>query len=246
MNQNKINGMMTRRGIVLLALFLVFALIIVGALFNLQVLNYEKYQRSVLDQITIETNVNAERGTIYDINGKTLATNSTVWLIFISPQDIIDAMAEEDAEIYTVATEDGAEVSLPMNELIAKRLSEILEVDYESILKKAAKVGRRYEVIKAGVAKEQADQVRAFIDEYNLTTQIYLTASSTRYYPYATLASHALGFVNSDGVGIYGLERYYNNILEGTGGKYVTAQDAKGDDMAFEYETYVAAENGYN
>ena len=246
MNQNKINGMMARRSVVLLALFLVFALIVVGTLFDLQILNYETYQRNVLEQITIETNVNPSRGTIYDINGKTLATNTTVWLVFISPQDILDAMAEEDAAVYTIAKEDGTEVTVPMNELIARRLSEILDADYDGILAKAAKVGRRYEVIKSGVEKEKADEIRAFIDEYDLTTQIYLTASTTRYYPYATLASHTLGFVNSDGVGIYGLERYYNNILEGLGGKYVTAQDARGDDMAFEYETYIEAQNGYD
>ena len=246
MNQNRISGRMARRSVAILALFLVFALVIIGTLFDLQILNYEKYQNSVLEQITIETRVNADRGMIYDRNGKTLATNATVWLVFISPQDILDAMAEENAEVYTVAGADGMVTATPMNELIARRLSEILEVDYDSILAKAAKVGRRYEVIKSGVEKEKADEIRSFIDEYNLTTQIYLVASATRYYPYTTLASHAIGFVNSDGVGIYGLERYYNNILEGTGGKYVTAQDAKGDDMAFEYETYVEAENGYN
>ena len=141
MNQNKISGRMARRSVVILALFLVFALVIIGTLFDLQILNYEKYQNSVLEQITIETRVNAERGAIYDRNGKTLATNATVWLVFISPQDILDAMADEDAEIYTVAGADGTEAVLPMNELIARRLSEILEVDYDTILKKAAKAG---------------------------------------------------------------------------------------------------------
>lgn len=55
-----------------------------------------------------------------------------------------------------------------------------------------------------------------------------------------------IGFTDADGVGIYGLERYYNNVLEGSSGKYITAQDAHSKDMPFEYESYIEAENGYN
>jgi hypothetical protein len=55
-----------------------------------------------------------------------------------------------------------------------------------------------------------------------------------------------IGFTNSDGEGIYGLEKYYNNILEGTSGRYILAQDARNNDMPFEYERYIEASNGYN
>ena len=55
-----------------------------------------------------------------------------------------------------------------------------------------------------------------------------------------------IGFTNSEGVGIYGLEAYYNNLLEGTSGRYILAQDAQHNDMPFEYERYIEAENGYN
>lgn len=34
--------------------------------------------------------------------------------------------------------------------------------------------------------------------------------------------------------------------MEGTSGRYVTAQDALNNDMGFEYETYVAEEDGYD
>ena len=82
--------------------------------------------------------------------------------------------------------------------------------------------------------------------EYDLTDQIYLRATSVRYYPYSDLCSHVLGFTNRDGVGIYGLESYYNNLLEGTSGRYITAQDAHSNDMPFTYESYIEASNGYN
>ena len=238
-----------KRALVLMGLFVAVAAVLVYALFDLQILQYDYYQKEVLNQLTYETEVNPERGTIYDRNGNTLATNATVYLIFISPQDIIDAMSEAEGEeaLYAWSASDGTSYeNIPMNHLIARALSDILGVEYDSVIEKAAKNGRRYEVIKKNVDEETADLVREFISEYDLTRQIYLRASSIRYYPYDTLASHVIGFTNSDGAGIYGLESYYNNIMEGTSGRYIKAQDAHNNDMPFDYESYVEAENGYN
>ncbi len=241
------------RALVLMGLFIAAACVLVYALFDLQILQYEYYRKEVLDQLTYETEVNPERGNIYDTNGNILATNATVYLVFISPQDIIDAMAEldaaedKDAALYTWAAADGTSYTdIPMNQLIARALSDILGVEYDDVIEKAAKNGRRYEVIKKNVDEATADRVRAFIAEYGFTRMIYLRASSIRYYPYDTLASHAIGFTNADGEGIYGLEAYYNNIMEGTSGRYVKAQDAHNQDMPFDFESYVEAENGYN
>ncbi|MBO5669975.1 MAG: hypothetical protein J6S41_00365, partial [Clostridia bacterium] len=242
-----------RRTLVLMGFFVLVSCVLIYALFDLQVLKYDYYRQQVLDQLTYETEVNPERGSIYDKNGNTLATNATVYLIFISPQDIIDAMVEAeagddpDAALYTWSSADGtAYTDVPMNQLIARALSDILDVEYDTVIEKAAKNGRRYEVIKKNVDEETADQVRAFIAEYGFTRQIYLRASTIRYYPYDTLASHVIGFTNVDGAGIYGLESYYNNIMEGTSGRYIKAQDAHNNDMPFDYESYVEAENGYN
>ena len=40
-----------------------------------------------------------------------------------------------------------------------------------------------------------------------------------------------IGFNNSDGDGLYGIEAYYNEYLSGIDGKTVTAQDANGNEM---------------
>ncbi len=243
----RIDRKVMKRALWLMGFFVVATCVLVYALFDLQVLKYDYYRREVLDQLTYETEVNPDRGTIYDTNGNTLATNATVYLVFISPQDILDAMAEETDAVYTFTSASGVTYeNLPMNQVIARGLSEILGVDYDTVIEKAAKNGRRYEVIKKNINEESADLVRAFIKEHGFTRQIYLRASSIRYYPYDTLASHAIGFTNVDGEGIYGLEAYYNNIMEGTSGRYVKAQDAHNKDMPFDFESYVEAENGYN
>ena len=211
-----------KRSLILLIFFGSVGALIVLQLFRLQILGYDEYQNDVFEQITVETNVNPDRGIIYDRNGQVLASNQTVWTLYICPKAIKDP------------------------EMVAKKLSEVLDMSSDKILEKAKKTGYKYQVISNGLDETQAKKVREIIDEHSLTDQIQLSASAKRYYPYSTLASHALGFVNADGAGIYGLERVYNNILEGTKGKYVTAQNAKGDDMPFQYEQYIKDENGYN
>ena len=222
MSENKITTKMIKRGIILLILFSIICILIAFALFKLQILGYDDYQNNVLEQLTVETNVNPLRGNILDRNGTALATNKTVWVLYIIPKNIENP------------------------EFIAKNLAEITRVSYETILNKATKKGYKYQIIHNSLDKESTNMVREFIDKYNLTEQIKLNASTQRYYPYTNLASHALGFVNADGIGIYGLEKSYNNIMEGTSGKYITAQNAQSGDMPFQYEEYIESEDGYN
>ncbi len=219
---NRISGKTIKRGIILLSVFFVISILIAIALFKLQILGYDDYQDSVLNQLTVETNVNPLRGTIYERNGKILASNKTVWVLYVLPKNIENP------------------------EYIASKLSEITGIEYDAILKKAKKTGYKYQIIHNALDDEATKKIRGFIDENNLTDQIQLNASSKRYYPYSTLASHALGFVNADGIGIYGLEKVYNNILEGTSGRYVTAQNAQSGEMPFQYEEYIESSDGYN
>ena len=211
-----------KRGVFLLFFFLILSLVIIVTLFKIQILGYDDYQKKVIEQLTVETKVNPERGIIYDRNGTVLATNKTVWVLYVIPKKIEDP------------------------EFIARELSKIVNVSYDEILSKSKKKGYKYQIIDNDLDGETTNLVRALISKYGLEDQIELNASSKRYYPLSSLASHTLGFVNSDGVGIYGLEKVYNNILEGTGGKYITAQDAQSSDMPFQYEAYIESENNYN
>ena len=193
-SSKRVDRRIVRRSVLMMMAFLVLAAVMIAALVQLQIVNHEYYREKVLDQMTYETEVNPERGTIYDRNGNILATNATVYLIFISPQDIIDTMAEREAAAveaiarqkslpenekesvkipqteFTYTTEDGRTYNgLQMNELIARALSDILGVEYDGVIEKAAKNGRRYEVILKNVEEERADKVRAFISEYGFT-----------------------------------------------------------------------------
>lgn len=256
--QNRTDRKTMRKMLCMFAFFLLIGAWVVGRLANYQIKNHDYYQSKVLNQLTIQTEVTPERGNITDRNGNILATNITVYNVILSPYDIIKQV-EEDAEKnsddddendvryeYTDSEYGIFYAGRELNQMIAEVLSGYLDVDKSTILEKAAKADRYYELIKKNVSSDIADKIEEFIAQFDLKKQVYFVASSKRYYPKGDLACHVIGFTNSEGVGIYGLESYYNNLLEGTSGRYILAQDGKKNDMPFEYERFIEAENGYN
>ncbi len=225
-----------RANIALLALLGVFLVLLIR-IFLLQTIDFQRYQNIVINQLTTESTVSAERGIIYDCNGNVLATNITTYRVFISPSGIQSAQRELNDEY--------GENAKKLDQLIASGLAGILGEKYEDVLKQTTYTKYLDRTIKRNVDEETADIIRAFIDENDLESMIYLEANSTRYYPYGSLASHVLGFTSSDGQGLYGLELQYNKELEGVDGKYVTARDSYGNEMPYKYESYIEAIDGY-
>ena len=131
-------------------------------------------------------------------------------------------------------------------ELIASYLADFLGADKQNLLTRMANKKNKYYMVKKQVDRDVANQIRAWMNENELTDGIHFEENTKRYYPYGNLASHVLGFTGYDNSGIFGIEAKYNNILKGAPGKLVTAQDGVGKSMPFEYEDYIGAENGSN
>ncbi|MDY5613282.1 penicillin-binding transpeptidase domain-containing protein [Dysosmobacter sp.] len=156
---------------------------------------------------------------------------------------------------------------------IARGLSRILGVDQDKIEKWMADTDDAYVEVKKKVEQTEADQVRRFMngeidEEGNELTfvndagktvlkanpkksptklqGIWLQPDSKRYYPYSSLAANVLGFVNADNQGGVGLEAKYNNVLEGTAGMTVSAKNAAGTEMLYQFEQYYDAEDGHD
>lgn len=224
-----------RATVVMVAILLVFS-ILLGRIFWIQTVDFDKYLKKVIDQMTTQSRVAAERGIIYDRNGNVLATNITTYRIFISPLSILNNQEE--------ANDNGENIDYAKD--IARGLSDILGVDYDKVYEETKRTKYLDRTIAKNVMDEKADEVRRFIDENDYHNMIYLEATSTRYYPNSELASSVIGFTNADGTGIYGIESQYDEILAGTDGYYVTARDSYGNEMPYEYESYIPAQNGGN
>ena len=221
-----------RSTLVGILIFAVFGVLLLRILI-IQTVSFGKYQSKVINQMTTESAVAANRGKIYDRNGNVLATNVTTYRLFISPSAI--AQAEEDDEKN-------------YSDLIAKGLSSLVEgVTYEKVYEQATKYTDKLDrTIAQKVYEEKADEIREYIDQNKLEKMIFLEAQSTRYYPNGSLASHILGFTSSDGEGLYGLELQYEKYLGGVDGYYIRARDSYGNVMPFEYASYIDAIDGYN
>ncbi len=222
-----------------IGIFAVFAVLMIRILM-IQTVSFDKYQSKVINQMTTESPVPANRGKIYDRNGNVLATNITTYRVFISPSGILNA---QNALEEGTSTQYAHTVSNGLAELLGKDY----HVKYEDVYKQATQYTQYLDrTIARKVDEETADRVRAFIDEKKLEDMIYLEAQSTRYYPGDTLGAHAIGFTSSDGVGLYGLELQYNEYLKGVDGYYIKARDSYGNEMPYEYASYIEAVNGYN
>ena len=223
-----------RAGIICIVLSLLFVALSMRILF-IQIFNFKEYEQKVLDQITQETSVSANRGNIYDTNGVVIATNITTYRLFLDP-----------AAIMRQSREDGVDYA----DMIAKGVSAIVDlgISYEDVMKQAGYTKYRDRTLARHISEQTADLVRAFLESSGLDNKalLHLQATSKRYYPYDTLASHVLGFTGSDGTGLYGLEYTYNDMLKGTDGKYIGAKDSHGNEMVYDYESYIPAIDGYN
>jgi stage V sporulation protein D (sporulation-specific penicillin-binding protein) len=193
-------------------------------LYNIQIINHDRYESAAIEQQVRETTITASRGTIYDRNGKILAMSATAETIFISPAEI---------EMYG---EDPA--------LIAQGLSEILGVDYGKILEMSADTSSWYKTVARKVEQETADKVREFKNEHELKG-VKIETDTKRYYPYSSLAAHIVGFVGMENTGKSGVEYSMDKELTGKSGRIVRAKNSAGTDMLFtKYEDYYDAENG--
>ena len=205
-------------------LFISFVIIIllIGRIGYLQFIKGEELQTLAYEQQVQKRTINPKRGVIYDATGNyILAVSSTAYTITVNPTNIV----KEDKE------------------KLAKALSNIFELDYDTVLKKVQK-NSSIETITKKVEKSKADELRQWLIDNNIQTGVNIDEDSKRYYPYANLASQVIGFCGSDNQGLDGVEAKYDDVLSGTAGSISRATDATGEEIGTEGENYTAAIDG--
>ena len=221
----------TRSFVLMILMGVVMFVLLFFRLFDLQITRHEELQSKAVNQQTRRTVVTASRGTIYDTAGNILAISSSAETIILSPLEIDNAL--NDTENPVTWTKDS----------LAAGLAEILGKDAASIRKRMDNVKSQYELIQLRADEEVAARVRAYVEE-NKISGVHLVADTKRYYPYGSLAAQVIGFVGDDNTGLYGLEAYYEEELEGQSGLVISAKDQAENDMLYTYEQYFAAKNG--
>src|SRR5271154_3046211 len=206
------------------------AFIVVGALaavftalgfrlFDLHVLQHKEL--AALAQANREQVVHQQgrRGAILDANGNLLANSLSVRIV----------------------TAD-ATVTTPQAASIAEKLAPLLKTDVDSLTEKLSgqshyvRLSPRVKLDEDAVTKIRAMKLKgiSFEDQF------------IRSYPNGPLASHVVGFVNSEHKGVQGIEASLDDYLEGQAGYEVIERDRKGHEIRALREEEQGPRDGFN
>ncbi len=189
--------------------------VVIIKLFSIQIVGGKTLQTRAISQWTRDLSMSGLRGDIVDRNGEILATSYTTYNVYVRASNIKDADA------------------------VAKTLTEVLDVDFDWCLKKAQNKKVSESLIKQQVPFEKAKElIERDVDG------IYLSETSSRYYPNEKLLSSVLGYCNIDGKGQFGLELFYDKLLKGLNGTTYTESDITGLELSNATTSYVQGMKG--
>lgn len=189
-------------------LLIVFCLLVLGGallvrLSMLQVVDHGFYKALAKGQQSLPAVSSGDRGDIFftDKQGTryTVATTKKQAFAFITPVEVKE------------------------KEKTVEALSTILGSSKDVLLEKLSREESLFEVIKKKLSLKEEQQLK----ELELPG-VYIAKESIRFYPFETLGSRTLGFINQDWQGQYGIEKYYDHHLRGKEGLERTLQNVAG------------------
>jgi cell division protein FtsI/penicillin-binding protein 2 len=170
------------------------ALILIGRLYYLQIINGKAYEARATAQFVEPSVPLTDRDSIYftdkDGNQITAATLKSGFTLAVNPTKVVNA------------------------ESLYQSLNAFTPLDHATFIAKATKAGTQYQVIATHLPTETGQAIQA-----KSLGGVVLANDRWRYYPGDSLAAQTLGFVAYNGdsqEGRYGLESYYNDTLTRT------------------------------
>ncbi len=161
-----------------------------------------KYQKQVLSQQRYDsTTLPYRRGDIVDSKGTKLAVSEKVYNL------IIDASVMLDKEAYLEPTLSALDTHFDLD------ISEIRQ--HVTTHPDSA----WYVALKRLSYEEISGFLEAQNEEGSNIKGVWFEEEYKRVYPNGSLAADVIGFTGTDNTGTYGLEEYYNDVLNGTNGR---------------------------
>ena len=157
----------------------------------------------------------------------------------LNTMDLEGILITETGDVYAMPNE------IEDKEAIASLLAEVFQVDAES-LTKTLKGTNRYTALKRKLDPEISAQIEEI--KNNDTDKNFIGIGMIeeyyRYYPEGDLAAQVLGYVNSAGVGQYGIEGFFNTNLTGKKGYFTSEIDGVGNQITVGDSVIEPAEDG--
>lgn len=191
-------------------------------LYNLQVVDGDRYYQLASENFVREVELAPDRGVIVDARGRVLADNRPAYDVFASPR---------------VLASEGESIALLQDIL------NLSEEERENLSARIAARGRSDLLVTRDITRDQLAELET---ERMRLPGVYVTVSQRRHYPYDRLTAHMVGFMNEiradeldqlgdygyhrgDYVGRTGIERAYEALLRGAPGLRRQVINVNGD-----------------
>jgi cell division protein FtsI (penicillin-binding protein 3) len=182
---------------------------------QLQVFSGDRYKRLALEQTMHTVPIPAQRGTIFDRDGRDLALSIQLTSIYADPQQVSDPVAYA-AELAPVLGMSAQSLEVPLS-------------------------NTKYEF--QYLARRVSDSVVAQVKKLDLPG-VGFVPEQARQYPAGALAGSLIGEVGGEGTGLSGLEALYEHVLRGQDGKLVVERDEQGQEIPNTATNQVDARRG--
>lgn len=214
-------------------LTVVFGIVLAGFIVVLCRLVYienskgDEYEKRILSQQRYDSlSIPYRRGDILDRNGTELATSKKVYNLIVEPKIILQE-GDKTIQLSIEGTEEKREVS--KREITIGALKTYFGLTDEKISEALQDSDSFYKVMAKKLTYEEVEAYNEYLEtkEGSGVVGVWLEDEYQRYYPYGTVACQTLGFTASGNVGNSGLEKYYNEELNGTEGRqygYLTSE----------------------
>jgi cell division protein FtsI/penicillin-binding protein 2 len=208
----------------------IIAIVIIGRLFILMVLEHGFYTVMAANSQEVYSKLFPVRGSVYIQDSRTkeeypLAMNRDFFVVFADTREIKDNDTAEE---------------------VAEQLAQVFGYDDEKKLSVYNQLNKRsdpYEPIEKKVDEDIVDNLRN-----RELTGIGFVRRPERVYPEGSLASHAVGFLGKTETGAdegrYGVEGYWQEELAGSGGFFSGARSAAGRLIPLANSSFKSPENG--
>lgn len=201
---------------VLLAAMMLAAALLVWRLVYWQVLQHDHLAERARIQHTLDVQVPARRGAIFDSQGHLLAGNLSVSFVYAQPRQVREP------------------------EAAAAKLAPLLGTPPERLLSLLQERQRQYvRLTPRKVSPEVSDQIAAL-----RLHGIFLEPTTRRVYPDGMAAAHVLGFADGENQGWNGVEGHHNNTVGGRPGRLRAERDTAGNEIGIGYRSFSPPQDG--
>lgn len=203
--------------------FSLFVILLIGRLFQWQIINADELATVAKNQRSASKTLLAERGSILTSDGFPLVSSKENWLLWASPKRI-ENTTQIASDLANVLVD---EIEQPESTESAKPREELFKEEKERVLGILNKKDAVWVPIKRKLSRDTKQRIEALG-----VKGIGFDPQEDRSYPEGSMSGQLIGFVGKDEAGqnkgYFGLEGYYDLSLSGIEGKKAWEKDATG------------------